>query len=67
MAQFVAPGDAFMARGQRHTVRHAVRRGRPPSVLLVGERADGGYFDAVFAWGETVDIIDSAPGRASGS
>jgi hypothetical protein len=67
IVQFIAPGDVFMARGQRHVVRHVDRRDPRRGVLVVGERADGHYFDAEFPWGESVDIIDSALGRASGS
>lgn len=62
VVQFVAAGNVFMARGQRHTVRHAYRIvGKPrtePYVLVVGERADGQYFEAEFPWGDSVDIID---------
>ena len=65
IVQFIRAGDAFMARGQRHIVRHAFRQ--PPHVLVIGERADGIYFEATFDWGDVVDTIDSAPGRASGS
>lgn len=64
IVQFIAPGHAFMARGQRHIVRHVFRQ--PPNVLVIGEREDGSYFDAEFPWGETVDIIDSMPERVSG-
>lgn len=66
IVQFVAPGDVFMARGQRHIVRHVIRKGVDDGVLIIGRRADGDYFDAVFGWGSTVDIIDTNPGRASG-
>lgn len=67
IVQFIAPGDVFMARGQRHTVRHVMRKGETEGVLIIGERADGGYFDAALDWGSTIDIIDTCPGRVSGS
>jgi hypothetical protein len=67
IAQFIAAGDVFLARGQRHIVRHMFRLGVERGVLVIGERADGRYFDATFPWGDSVDIIDRAPGRASGS
>lgn len=73
IVQFVALGDVFMARGQRHIVRHVIRQasGLKPqtewAVLVIGERADGTYFEAEFPWGDQVDIIDRSPGRASGS
>lgn len=64
IVQFIAPGHAFMARGQRHIVRHVFRQ--PPNMLVIGERDDGRYFEAEFPWGDVVDIIDSMPERASG-
>lgn len=64
VVQFVMAGDVFMARGQRHIVRHAYRIvGKPgvePYVLIIGERADGRYFEAKFPWGDTVDTVESA-------
>lgn len=57
IVQFLAPGDAFMARGQRHEIKRVIRRGVEREVLVIGERADGDYFDAEFAWGETVDTL----------
>jgi len=54
MAQFMAPGDVFMARGQRHTVHLVVRKGAAREVLVAGQRADGSQFEATFDWGEIV-------------
>lgn len=70
IVQFIAPGDVFMAHGQRHIVRHARRVAGEfiqPYVILAGERDGGWLWEAEFTWGETIDIIDTIPGRASGS
>lgn len=58
IAQFLHIGDAFMARGQRHTVRHIDRLGTDAGVFVNGETADGRYFEATFDWGETVETLD---------
>lgn len=55
--QFLASGAAFMARGQRHIVRHVIRHGERRQVLVIGERADGRYFEATFVWGETIAVV----------
>jgi hypothetical protein len=60
IAQFLARGDTFMARGQLHTIKHPCRDGARRKVLIIGERADGGYFEAEFDWGETVDTLEPA-------
>lgn len=57
IVQFLNRGDVFMARGQEHVIRHVMRKGVKDGVLVTGERADGRYFEAVFGWGETVDIV----------
>jgi hypothetical protein len=58
--QFLAPGDAFMARGQRHIVRHVIRKGETREVLVMGGREDGQPFDATFGWSEIIDTLDPA-------
>lgn len=58
IVQFLARGDAFMARGQLHTIKHPCRDGARRKVLVIGERADGQYFEAEFDWGETLDTYD---------
>lgn len=57
IVQFLRRDDAFMARGQRHTVKHVFRLGETKGVLVIGERADGRYFEATMSWGETVDTL----------
>lgn len=65
IVQFLQPGHSFMARGQRHIIRHVFRLGEADGVLVVGERLDqlrpvgatGRYFDANFEWGDTVDVL----------
>lgn len=57
VVQFLRPDDAFMARGQQHTIRHVIRKGAERTVLVIGERADGGYFEAEFPWGDSVDTL----------
>jgi hypothetical protein len=58
IVQFLARGDTFMARGQLHTIKHPCRDGARRKVLVIGERADGRYFEAEFDWGDTVDTYD---------
>lgn len=60
IVQFLAPGDAFMVRGQRHVVRHVFRLGVEKGVLAIGAREDGQYWEATFDWGDTVDKVLSA-------
>jgi hypothetical protein len=57
IVQFLQPGDAFMARGQRHEIRHVDRLGAQRAVFVNGETADGRYFEATFDFGEVVDTI----------
>lgn len=58
IVQFLARGDQFMARGQRHIVRHVFRLGDKREVLVIGETAEGRYWEATFDWGDTVDTLD---------
>jgi hypothetical protein len=46
------------ARGQLHTIKHPCRDGARRKVVVIGERADGQYFEAEFDWGETLDTYD---------
>jgi hypothetical protein len=55
IVQFLRPGDRFRARGQVHLIRHVCRDGEQRQVNVIGERADGRYFEATFGWGETVE------------
>jgi hypothetical protein len=57
IVQFLQRGHAFMARGQRHIVKHPIRKGVEEGVLVIGAREDGQYFEAEFAWGDTVDVL----------
>lgn len=57
IVQFVPEGAQFMARGQRHTVRHVIRMGVEKGVKLSGERTDGQRFEAEFEWGDSIDLL----------
>lgn len=57
IVQFLRPGATFMAKGQRHEIRHVDRLGDRRKVFVSGQRADGRYFEAEFEWGETVDTL----------
>lgn len=61
IVQFLARGDTFMARGQLHTIKHPCRDGARRKVVVIGERADGQYFEAEFDWGETLDVCSGYP------
>lgn len=60
IVQFLARDDAFMARGQRHIIKHVIRDGHEKQVIVVGEREDGQYFEATFDWGDSVDTTAHA-------
>lgn len=57
IVQFLQRDHAFMARGQRHIVKHVIRKGVEQGVLVIGAREDGQYFEADFDWGDTVDVL----------
>lgn len=57
--QFLAPGDVFMSRGQRHVIDHVQRLGVSRQVGIQGRRDDGECFSAHLEWGETLEVIDT--------